>query len=290
MNLGGLYTRTQVTFDPSLCCDDVLDINGNPAAVMALRRVSNFLDQVRKLAGENVYARVVSENNFPMGAGIASSAAAFAALALAASRAIGLILNEQELSRLARLGSGSACRSIPAGFVEWRDGSSDVDSYAYSIAPPDYWGLADCVAVLKTGHKPVGSTEGHALAGTSPLQSARVADTPRRLDTCRRAILDRDFAALAEIIEQDSNLMHAVMMTSKPALFYWEPASLELMQLVNTWRREGIPCAYTLDAGPNVHIVCEAHALPSLHMRLEGLPYVQQVLVAYPGGAAQIID
>jgi diphosphomevalonate decarboxylase len=268
----------------------MLDLNGNPATAVALRRVTNFLDQVRKLAGERIYARVVSENNFPMGAGIASSAAAFAALALAASKAFGLDLSEQELSRLARLGSGSACRSIPAGFVEWREGSSDSDSYAYSIAPPEYWNLVDCVAVLKTAHKPVGSTEGHALAGTSPLQSARVADTPRRLDTCRHAILNRDFSGLAEIIEQDSNLMHAVMMTSKPALFYWEPASLELMQLVKTWRKEGIPAAYTLDAGPNVHVICEAHALPSLRERLEGLPFLHQVLVAYPGDAARLIE
>ncbi len=284
MNLGGLYARTSVTFDPSLCCDDALRLNGQVESAAALRRVSAFLDHVRAMAGMHVFARVVSENNFPIGTGIASSAAAFAALALAASKAIGLELSEQGLSRLARLGSGSACRSVPGGFVEWQVGEGEADSVAYSIALPEHWDLADCVAVLKTGHKPVGSTEGHSLAPTSPLQEARTADTPRRLKICREAILKRDFAALAEIIEQDSNLMHAVMMTSQPPLFYWEPGSLELMRLVKAWRAAGIPAAYTLDAGPNVHVICETSALAEVRRRLEELPFVRQILVAHPGG------
>jgi diphosphomevalonate decarboxylase len=138
------------------------------------------------------------------------------------------------------------------------------------------------------GHKPVGSSEGHALAGTSPLQAARVADTPRRLETCRRAILTRDFAALAEIIEHDSNLMHAVMMTSRPPLFYWEPVSLALMQAVRAWRKEGIPTAFTLDAGPNVHVICEAGAAALVKQRLLEIPGVRQVLAAHPGGPAKL--
>lgn len=288
MNLDGLYARTQVTFDPELCCDDLLTLNGRVENEAAQRRVSYFLDHVRELAGAKRFARVVSENNFPIGTGIASSAAAFAALALAASKAIGLDLDESALSRLARLGSGSACRSVPGGFVEWQAGANDADSYAFSIAPPNHWNLVDCVAVLKVGHKPVGSTEGHALAGSSPLQAARVADTPRRLEICRSAVLQRDFTALAEIIEQDSNLMHAVMMTSRPALFYWEPGSLELMQAVQSWRKSGLPAAFTLDAGPNVHVICEAAAADQVRSRLAEMPFVRQVLSARPGGPARL--
>jgi diphosphomevalonate decarboxylase len=288
MNLGGLFARTTVTFDSSLCCDDLFTLNGRVESETAQRRVGSFLERVRALAKKQEFAHVISENNFPTGTGIASSAAAFAALALAASTAIGLELDEASLSRLARTGSGSACRSVPGGFVEWQEGTCDADSFAYSIAPPEHWALVDCVAVIKAGHKAVGSTEGHALAGTSPLQHARVIDTPRRLETCRRAILTRDFTALAEIIEHDSNLMHAVMMTSHPALFYWEPASLELMQAVRAWRKEGIPAAYTLDAGPNVHVICEASAADQVIQRLQGNPAVRQVLAAPPGGPAQL--
>ncbi len=290
MNLGGLYARTQVTFDSELCCDDILNLNGQVEREAVLRRVSRFLDHVRQLAGTSQFARVVSENNFPIGTGIASSAAAFAALSLAATRAAGLDLSEAELSRLARLGSGSACRSVPGGFVEWQVGSNEADSYAFSIAPAEHWDLRDCVAVLKVGHKPVGSTEGHSLAGTSPLQAARVADTPRRLEICRSAILQRDFDALAEVIELDSNLMHAVMLTSTPPLFYWEPASLTLIKQVTQWRKEGIPAAYTLDAGPNVHVIVEHRALNIVRQRLEEIPEVRQVLVAPPGGPAQVVE
>lgn len=289
MNLDGLFARTQVTFDESLCCDDVLNLNGRVEKETALQRVSGFLDYIRKMAGVTLCARVRSENNFPTGTGIASSAAAFAALAVAATNALGLDLNEAELSALARLGSGSACRSIPAGFVEWQVGENEADSFAFTIAPPEHWPLVDCVAVLRTGHKPVGSSEGHTLAGSSPLQPARIADTPRRLDICRSAIRQRDFQALAEIIEQDSNLMHAVMMTSQPALFYWEPESLALMRAVRAWRASGIPVAYTLDAGPNVHVICEASAVLQVSQRLIGNPAVRQLFTAPPGGAAHLV-
>ena len=132
----------------------------------------------------------------------------------------------------------------------------DETSYAYSIAPADYWDLVDCVAVISRVHKPTGSTEGHALADTSPLQAARLADAPRRLDLCRQAILERDFEALAQVVELDSNMMHAVMMTSSPPLVYWQPATLAIMHAVSTWRQQGLPACYTNDAGPNVHVLC----------------------------------
>src|SRR5215207_3275321 len=226
MNLDGLYTRTTVSFQPSLPYDELI-INGHEVRGTGSDRISYILDMIRGMANIHERAEVISENNFPSGAGIASSAAAFAALALAGSTAAGLSLSEPELSRLARRGSGSAARSIPGGFVEWQAGTSDDDSFAFSIAEPNHWDLVDCVAIVSASHKKTGSTEGHGLAGTSPLQAARVADAPRRLDICRRAILERDFNSFASIVELDSDMMHAVMMTSTPALHYWNPASLE---------------------------------------------------------------
>ena len=202
MNLEGLETRTTVTFSNSHQVDS-LAINGQPIRGAGLQQVSAFIDLVRQMAGMNKGADVTSESNFPLGAGIASSAAAFAALALASTKAAGLDLSEADLSRLARRGSGSACRSIPTGFVEWQAGSSENNSYAFSIAPPEHWALADCIAVLSNDIKPTGSTEGHALAATSPFQQSRVADAPRRLEICRNAIRHRDFGALAEIVEQE---------------------------------------------------------------------------------------
>jgi diphosphomevalonate decarboxylase len=288
MNLDGLSTRTTVSFQPSLPFDELI-INGHEVTGTGLKRVSEILDLIRSTANINERAEVMTENNFPSGAGIASSASAFAALALAGSRAAGLNLSERELSRLARRGSGSASRSIPSGFVEWQAGTSDEDSFAFSIAQPDHWNLVDLIAIVSASHKKTGSTEGHAVAPTSPLQAARVADAPRRLDLCRNAILEKDFNAFASIVELDSDMMHAVMMTSAPALHYWKPASLAVMNSARTWRADGLPVCYTVDAGANVHIITlesEAHAVEK---RLREINGVENVLVARAGGAAKIV-
>ncbi len=289
MNLEGLVTRTTVTFDPRLSAD-TLHINNIPAQGAALQRVEAMLSQVRQAAGLSLKASVMSTNNFPIGAGIASSAAAFAALALAASRAAGLTLSQPELSRLARRGSGSACRSIPGGYVEWQAGTGDADSFAVSLAAPEHWHLVDCIAVVSQAHKATGSTEGHALAGSSPLQAARVADTLRRLDICRQAILQKDFTSFASVVEQDCNLMHAVMMTSLPPLLYWQPGTLAVMQAVAAWRAGGLPACYTIDAGPNVHVLCPQEAAEAVRQKLLKVAGVEQVISAHPGGSARLVD
>jgi len=288
-NLEGLFTRTRVTFDTRLA-GDILTLNNKKKAGQGLQRVQTMLDEVRSMAGINLPAEIQSENNFPSSAGIASSASAFAALALAASSAAGLSLSEAELSRLARHGSGSACRSIPGGFVEWQAGKDDEDSFAFSIAAPEYWGLVDCVAIVSSEQKTTGSTEGHARANSSPLQAARVEDAPRRLELCRRAILDRDFPALADVVELDSNLMHAVMMTSRPALFYYQPATITVMEAVRGWRQGGLPSCYTIDAGPNVHVICPQDNCAMTAEKLEALNGVSQVLTAPVGGPARLVS
>ena len=158
-NLDSLFTKTQVSFDAKLT-SDILTINGIETTGSGLVRVVSFLNFVRELAGKQIFAQVNSENNFPVGTGIASSASAFAALSLSASNAIGLTLSEKELSCLARRGSGSASRSIPEGFVEWLPGETHSDSFAVSIAPSTHWDLVDLVAVVTHEHKKVGSTAG----------------------------------------------------------------------------------------------------------------------------------
>jgi diphosphomevalonate decarboxylase len=287
MNLDGLFTRTQVTFDSGLPSDRVT-INGDAVGGQALSRVSSFLSVVRRKAEVNCFAEVISENNFPAGAGIASSASAFAALGLGAASAAGLDLDEAQLSRLARQGSGSACRSVPGGFVEWIPGTGDEDSYARSITPLAHWDLVDCIAIVSQQHKQIGSWEGHTLAETSPIQAARIADAPRRLSLCRKAILEKDFEALAEICELDCNLMHAVMITSTPRLIYWLPATLTIIQTVQDWRAAGFPVFYTIDAGPNVHVFSLQEHASQLEEQLGQLPGVERVIPAYPGGAARL--
>jgi diphosphomevalonate decarboxylase len=288
MNLAGLETRTTVAFDSKLASDQ-LTLNGAQASEEQRSRVSQILDLVRARAGISSFALVESANNFPSGSGIASSSSAFAALALAASAAAGLQLDEAALSRLARRGSGSASRSMPGGFVEWHAGQGDADSFAVSIAPSAHWTLVDCIAVVSEAHKQVGSSAGHPLAATSPLQAGRLQGADVRLAKVRNAVLGRDFAALAEVIELDSNLMHAVMMTSTPSLMYWQPASVAVMHAVRAWRAAGLPAAYTLDAGPNVHVITLAEHAAELGSRLAQIDGVIRILTAGAGEGARLL-
>ena len=238
MNLSELHTTTTVEWLPTSDADS-LAINDAAASQAALDRVSAHLDVIRRRLGISAFARVSSTNNFPMGAGIASSASAFAALTLAAVAACRADMSERELSTLARMGSGSAARSVPSGFVEWHAGDSHETSYAETFVHREHWALRDVVAVVSRRHKRTGSSAGHREADSSILQSARVAGADQRLANVKAAIRSRDFAAFADTIEEDSNLMHAVMMTSKPPLFYWDPLSLQVMRAVREWRMMG---------------------------------------------------
>jgi len=287
VNLSGLDTQTTVEFDPALSADELV-INDRPAPPHSVRRVSTHLDHLRALAETDVRARVVSRNNFPAGAGLASSAAAFAALTVAATAALGLKLSEAELSAWARLGSGSACRSIPDGFVEWVEGEEHLASFARSIAPPEHWALCDCIAIVEAGHKSVGSIEGHARAQSSPLHQARVANIRARLEVCKAAIMARDLDALGEIMEADAVMMHAVAMTSRPPIYYWTPATLRIMRAVVDWCAEGMAVYYTIDAGPNVHCLCENRYADEVKKRLAEIAEVQAVRIACPGDGARL--
>lgn len=288
MNLDSLYTDTTVVWDDGLETDSLI-LNGEVASGRSLVRVSNHLEHIRKRLEFTYSAQVESRNNFPMGAGIASSASAFAALTMAAVTAAEFEMSERELSTYARLGSGSASRSIPSGFVEWHTGNTHEASFAETVAPPDYWDLVDVIAIVSDEHKHTTSQAGHPTAKTSDLQNARVAGATERLRICKEAILNRDFPTFAEVVEQDSNLMHAVMMTSKPPLFYWKPATLAIMESVRQWRKEGLSVCYTLDAGPNVHSICVSKDVEIVRNRLQSLSGVVDVRAAKPGFAARIL-
>jgi diphosphomevalonate decarboxylase len=286
MNLDGLYTETTVRWDTPV---DSLFLNGKEETGKALERVSLHLDRIRQRLGINSGAHVESGNNFPTGAGIASSASAFAALTLAATTAANANLSERELSTIARLGSGSASRSIPSGFVEWYAADKHESSYAQTVAAPEHWDLVDVIAVVSAEHKATTSQAGHPTAKTSDLQEARVAGAQKRLDTVRQAILERNFPTFAEIVEMDSNLMHAVMMTSRPALFYWQPSSLSIMEAVRSARTDGISVCYTLDAGPNVHCICVRKDAETVREILKNISGVLDIRLASVGGSAQVV-
>lgn len=288
MNLSGARTRTTVEFDLAFT-GDTLVIDGRPAIGAARARVSRHLDRIRTLAGTQSHALVVSENNFPMGTGVASSAAAFAALSVAGTAALSIDLSERELTELARLGSGSAARSIPDGYVELKTGGGHTASFAYTLHAPDYWDLRDIVAIVSRQKKPVGSSQGHAAAETSPHFTTRLAELPARLKAVRKALRNRDIQALGEAAEADAISLHVVAMTSQPPIYYWAPATVRLIHAVQEWRRDGLPVYFTLDAGPNVHLICEADHEADVLSRVAEIDEVLETLVNGPAEGARLI-
>lgn len=290
MNLRDLHTTTTVEWSGDYDADS-LQINAQLADRKALERVRQHLQRIRNRFRVDLYAHVESSNNFPMGTGIASSASSFAALTLAAVQALGQTLSEEELSTIARCGSGSASRSIPSGFVEWHVGTTHESSYAETFVDHDYWDLVDVIAIISDVHKKTGSTKGHQTADTSILQDARMQHAKERLEIVKSAIKTRDFETFADMVEEDSNIMHAVMMTSRPPLFYWHPLSLQLMTEVRSWRKsEGIQVCYTLDAGPNVHCICVRDDVDRVISRIKNVSKVIEVRMSPAGGGAYIVS
>ncbi|MFQ5944764.1 MAG: diphosphomevalonate decarboxylase [Anaerolineae bacterium] len=289
LTLDRLTTITTVSFDGDLE-RDVIHLDGVEPHHEANARVVAHLDRIRRLAGQERGARVISRSNFPSGAGLAASASGFAALTLAATSALGLDLEERELTSLARLGSGSAARSMLGGFVEWVAGSRHEDSYAYQLAPPDHWALCDCVAVVGETRKPVGSADGHRLAATSPLHAARVRQAEADIEPMRRAIQARDLPELGSLMERDALSMHGVMMTSDPSLLYWMPGTVAVMAAVRRWRAEGPGAWFTIDAGPNVHVFVSEDEADEAAGRLRRIEGVRRVIQARPGERARLSD
>jgi diphosphomevalonate decarboxylase len=174
--------------------------------------------------------------------------------------------------------------------VEWIAGSSSADSFAVSIAPPEHWDLRDVVAIVSTEKKKTGSSEGHAAAQTSPFLTTRVSALPARFHRVRRAVIGKDLALLGPALEEDALELHLVAMTSRPPVFYWTPGMVRVIQTVQCWRADGLGVYFTLDAGPNVHLICESKDAEQVAAGAREIADVQQVLVNAPGGAARLIE
>lgn len=288
MNLSNASTTTSVEFDTKYTQDNLV-INNKVADTGEIKRVSEHLDRIRKKARIGTFARVISKNNFPKGAGIASSASGFAALTLAASKAAGLNLSKRELSILARLGSGSACRSIPDGFVEWKKASSSEGSFAYSLFPANYWDIRDLIAIVGETSKKVGSPEGHALAQSSPFYRRRILGMEKKVKLLKSVLKREKFTEFGELLEEEAINMHLVMMSSIPPLFYWLPETLEIILNIRGWRENGLECYFTIDAGPNVHVICKGKDANKIKSRLIALKGVKRVLVNRPARGARLI-
>ncbi|WP_238638144.1 diphosphomevalonate decarboxylase [Curtobacterium sp. HSID17257] len=267
MGLDVFPTTTTVTLDGAAEADSLV-LNGSAAPEGALLRVQQFLDLVRELAGSSDRAAVVSENTVPTGAGLASSASGFAALATAAAAAYGLDLSERDLSRLARRGSGSATRSIPGGVAVWHAGD-DQGSYAERVpAPP----MAMVVVTISAGEKAIGSREAmRRTIATSPFYPAWVTSTTDTVGEVLDACAAGDFTRIGELTESNALRMHATIEGAFPPIRYLNARSVAVFDAVAELRAAGTEAYATADAGPNVVVLTKPEDRGTVASALAGL-------------------
>jgi len=266
---------------------------GAPAEEKFAARVRRFLDLVRTRAGIQLRAEVTTTNTVPTAAGLASSAAGFAALALASTRAAGLRLAPTELSELARRGSGSAARSIYGGFAEMSAGTrpDGADAVAHALLSPDGWDVRMCVAITAEGAKAIGSTAAmDRTALTSPYYQGWLASVPIDLAQARAALAARDLAGLGLVAERSALRMHACALAADPHILYWNPATVAAMTTVKKVREDGTPAYFTIDAGPHVKVLCATADAGKVEAALAATPGVMRVLVLAPGQGAHILS
>jgi len=268
-----LWTEAEVEFSSTLT-EDVLEIDGVAATHREQDRLSAFYDLLRERADTALRARVRSRNNFPKAAGLASSASAFAALALAGSAALGLDWSREALSALARRGSGSASRSLWGGYVEiGADGLDEGDSMsARQVAKSEHLPLEVAVVMASTAEKAVSSRRAMTeSAQTSPYYRAWVDTAFDDLNAIRTALLDRDMARLGAETERNCLKMHACIMANEPPVLFWNETTAAAMHAVWAHRAEGGTAFFTIDAGPNVVVFYRADEAGALIPRLEAL-------------------
>ncbi|CQR48431.1 Homoserine kinase [Paraliobacillus sp. PM-2] len=279
VTLDKFYTITTVEFDELLQSDQFF-LNGKQAESNEMKKVAQFLDRVRTKANRTIYAKVDSENHVPTAAGFASSASGYAALAAASAKAIGLNLNQRELSQLARQGSGSASRSIFGGYVEWNKGIEEdgSDCYAAPILDTDAWDLRVLSVEVTTKAKKVLSRAGmKRTVETSPFFAGWLEAVEEDLITIKQALQERDFTKLGQVVEANALKMHATTLGANPPFMYWQSATVEVMQEVQALRERGIEAYFTIDAGPNVKVVCQPEDEQKIHDALAFLHVVHDI-------------
>ncbi|WP_053038065.1 diphosphomevalonate decarboxylase [Staphylococcus haemolyticus] len=258
VTLDRFYTETRVTFDETLT-EDQLILNGEAVNAKESAKIQRYMEMIRKEARISEHALIESENFVPTAAGLASSASAYAALAGACNEALQLGLSDKDLSRLARRGSGSASRSIYGGFAEWEKGNDDETSFAHRVEA-DGWEneLAMVFVVINNKSKKVSSRSGMSLTrDTSRFYQYWLDNVEPDLKEIKEAIAQKDFKRMGEVIEANGLRMHATNLGAQPPFTYLVPESYDAMRIVHECREAGLPCYFTMDAGPNVKVLIE---------------------------------
>lgn len=297
MNLSECFTEInfKVLEDPSIKEMQIKEYKSSEykqATDVELQKVLDFYVTLKKELSitKDIGFTILSSNSFPKKAGIASSASFFSAIALAFCHAFQKEISEKELSILARLsGSGSAARSIPDGFVWWHAGLTSESSYTESIGANDYWDISDVVLVLSSKEKKVSSQDGHKRAQTSPYFESRQQLLPKILSDIKAAFIKKDFTAFGRIVENEAINFHSVLMTQNPPLYFWSGKTLEAIEHVIKLRQDGTECYFTIDAGENVHVICQKDQVEVVRDSFLKTAFVEDIIVNYPSRGARIL-
>ena len=282
LTLSGLGSETRVRFQPDAARDQI-SLDGTILEAAAMERARPILDRVRALADVSSPFLVESRNDVPTAAGLASSASGAAALAAAAARCAGLELSLAELSAVARLGSGSACRSVFPAWAAWEG------EHARPVAQKDHWDVALVIALIDSGPKSIGSREAMNLtARTSPFYGGWVSSARSDFEAGLNAVEARDLEALADAMERSTLRMHASAMGASPPVLYWKSPSLAVVEAVRQLRSTGVMCGWTMDAGPKVKVLCERSNAAALREMFQSIPGVHDVLVCAPGDGISV--
>lgn len=292
ITLDGLSTTARAKTRDDLRADRIA-VNGRQMAGPVADRMVAYFDLLREIAGRRSRLEVDLETNFPVAAGLASSASTFASLALVGCAVLGMEASREQLSILARRGSGSASRSIHGGFVEWLAGElgDGSDSYAVQVAAAEHWQVGLAIAITDEGPKAVGSGAGMAHSvKQSPFFPAWLEGHEDDLETIRAGILERNLAVVGETMEHNCLKMHAVALAARPSLLYWKPATVAVMHRVRALRDDGLEAYFTIDAGPQVKVLCRIDDRAAVADALREVPGVHRVLLSQPGGSAELLE
>ncbi|UCD92629.1 MAG: diphosphomevalonate decarboxylase [Methanobacteriota archaeon] len=276
--------QTHTTFEFGDFPENEVVIDGEPVAGREFERVGKVIAAVQERSGIEQNFKMHSRNNFPSNVGLGASSSGFGALAVSACAAAGLDLDLQEMSKIARLGAGSAARAVTGGFSRWKKGMSDVDSYSYQIASEEL--QMGILIALVPAYK---STEdAHREVQSSPYFDSRLAEMPRMLDEMELAIRQGDVGKVCQLAERDTLLLHGITMTGVGEMLLWRPETISVIMQVRKLREENVPAFFSIDTGATVYVNTFPNRLQEVKTRLEELGI--EIMECEVGGEAKVVD
>lgn len=294
MTLDSMGVHTTVEFDEKYDKDIVIINDQELPEGEGKKEVTDALDAIRERGKSQLKAKVLSKSNFPIGAGLASSAAGLAALALAGTKALGLDLDSRELSIMARRCSGSASRSVDGGFVQWIRGEQEdgLDSYGKQLFPEDHWPeFRMVVAITSLAEKKIKSRAGMSkTVDNCPYYNCWLNTIDEDIEKVKDGLARKDFTLVGRTAEENCMKMHALMITTKPSIIYWNPATMRILHSVMEWRDDGLESYFTIDAGPQVKIICLEKDLKTIKEKLKGIEGIEDVVICKPGKGAELTE